>query len=402
MKKDIEWIKNKLFEVAGEENKSQYLITLESVYEVIDQLDEPEVLSQEWIDEHKESRINNLRKRTTSDVVPVDDLQNLIVPNQEPEVTLDKAFEKISELYPMTKEEIWKHLEQNAAYGGRVTYGEPEVLSQEWIDDKTFVVTDSDGDDYAVVGHASLKNLIIPKQEITEEQVMDWLDKNDFYDHITAETVLERAVDKGELTYYGTKYSVIETPIDEPEVTLDRAFEEISQSYPVTKEEIWRHVEQIVAHGGKVTYGEQEVLSQELPVIPKFIANFIEARKHVFANTLQHVFYRAMENRESEMFEEEHNWVRHNSETFARAWLDGYTVEEPLYYALIKGHELVNDEGEWSTKYWNLWVSEGCVFPHDKSETTDDFSIIMSKEDWNKYGINDLNADFIKVEDEEK
>ena len=72
------------------------------------------------------------------------------------------------------------------------------------------------------------------------------------------------------------------------------------------------------------------------------------------------------------------------------------------YYALIKGHELVNDEGEWATKYWNLWVSEGCVFPYDKSETTDDFSIIMSKEDWNKYGINDSNADFIKVEEEEE
>ena len=56
--------------------------------------------------------------------------------------------------------------------------------------------------------------------------------------------------------------------LDEPEVTLDKAFEKISESYPMTKEEIWRHLEQVVAHGGKVTYGEQEVLSQELPVVP--------------------------------------------------------------------------------------------------------------------------------------
>ena len=45
--------------------------------------------------------------------------------------------------------------------------------------------------------------------DITEEQVMEWLDNNDFYDHVTAETVLANAVDKGELSYYGTKYSVV-------------------------------------------------------------------------------------------------------------------------------------------------------------------------------------------------
>ena len=348
MKKDIEWIKNKLFEVAWEENKSQYLITLESVCEVIDQLDEPEVLSQEWIDNHKESRINNLRKRTTSDVVPVDDLQNLIVPNQEPEVTSDEAFEKISELYSMTKEEIWRHLEQISAYGGRVTYGEPEVLSKEWIDGKTFVVTDSDGNDYAVVAHSSLQSLIIPKQEITEEQVMNWLDKNDFYDHITAETVLERAVDKGELSYYGTKYSVIETP-----------------------------------------------------TIPKYVAEFLElVRSDV---SLMLILEVASTRRERSKWEKEYDWISENSETFARAWLSGYEVEEePLYYALIKGHELVNDEGEWSIKYWNLWMSEGCVFPSDQFTDFNDFSTTMSKSEWSKWGINDSNADFIKVKEVEE
>lgn len=74
-----------------------------------------------------------------------------------------------------------------------------------------------------------------------------------------------------------------------------------------------------------------------------------------------------------------------------------YKVEEPLYYALIKGHELVEDEGEWSTKYWNLWVSEGCVFPYDKSPHYDDFSMIMTKSEWGKWGINDSNADFVRV-----
>lgn len=149
---------------------------------------------------------------------------------------------------------------------------EPEVLSQKWID-KNVIHIRGFGDIFKA---EDVEGILVPKQEITEEQVMDWLDRNDFYDHITAETVLERAVDKGELSYYGTNYSVIEAPIDEPEVTLDRAFEEISQSYPVTKEEIWRHLEQIVAHGGKVTYGEQEALSQDLPVVPAWFDEWWE------------------------------------------------------------------------------------------------------------------------------
>jgi hypothetical protein len=222
---------------------------------------------------------------------------------------------------------------------------EPEVLSQEWIDDKTFVVTDSDGDDYAVVGHASLQNLIIPKQEITEEQVINWLDKNDFYDHITAETVLERAVDEGELSYYGTKYSVIKTP-----------------------------------------------------TIPKYVAEWIEE-----ANDRKLTLYGAI----CDCPREVDYWLIDgdcsNQGTFARAWLDGYTVErEPLYYALVKGHELVTDAGDLTSKYWNFNTSNGDVFPSNRLSEDGKFLIEMSKSEWNELGINDSNADFVKVEEIEE
>lgn len=112
----------------------------DEVLEVTDMINNPnhykqgglETLLQEWINESKSTRIDDLRKMTTSDFVPVEKLKNLLVPNQE---------------------------------------------------------------------------------EITEEEVMEWLDNNDFYDHKTAETVLANAVDKGELVYYGTKYIVIEKPV---------------------------------------------------------------------------------------------------------------------------------------------------------------------------------------------
>src|SRR5699024_9235488 len=53
------------------------------VYELLNQLDEPEVLSQEWIDEQKVARVKNVRKRTRDDVVPVEKLQGILVPKQE-------------------------------------------------------------------------------------------------------------------------------------------------------------------------------------------------------------------------------------------------------------------------------------------------------------------------------
>ena len=40
--------------------------------------------------------------------------------------------------------------------------------------------------------------------------------------------------------------------------------------------------------------------------------------------------------------------------------------EEPVYYALVKGHELVTDEGDIACKYWNLRVPTGDVLPSNR------------------------------------
>ena len=78
----------------------------------------------------------------------------------------------------------------------------------------------------------------------------------------------------------------------------------------------------------------------------------------------------------------------------------GYIIEkEPKYYAMIKGHELMTDEGIWDCRYWNLSTSDGVVFPSDRFSQDSRFLTKMSKEDWSKCGINDTNADFIEVEE---
>lgn len=75
----------------------------------------------------------------------------------------------------------------------------------------------------------------------------------------------------------------------------------------------------------------------------------------------------------------------------------GYEIEGPLYYALAKGHELIKGKGGWEPKYWNLNTTDGSIFIGDQATIDDKYLIKMSKEEWNKLGINDSNADFIEI-----
>ena len=72
-----------------------------------------------------------------------------------------------------------------------------------------------------------------------------------------------------------------------------------------------------------------------------------------------------------------------------------YEVEEPLYHALIKGHDVSNSDDI----YWNYDKYDNDVFVSRLYPSHDNFLTEMSKKDWNELGINDSNADFIKVEE---
>ena len=99
MYKGIEWLKDKiraererlaLSPSEGQETMREFILNngkhgaLVDVLELIDQLDEPEVLSQEWIKDNTQLDMN-----PTSRVVPAFLLENLLVPKQE---EVDRAY----------------------------------------------------------------------------------------------------------------------------------------------------------------------------------------------------------------------------------------------------------------------------------------------------------------------
>ena len=204
----------------------------------------------------------------------------------EPEVTLDRAFEKIAESYPMTKEEVWRHLELLGAYGGEVIYGEPEILSKEWIDNNSINAShDGVTDEYVHVD--DLKNLLVPKQEITFDQV---------HDKLREESILsEKSFD-----YY---WNCINDDVE---------------------------IDELV---------NLLVPKKELPVIPKFVAEWITNHREKYG------LYPALKRLEGNPFgwERIYTWYRTNPHDFVNAYLTGeYEVEgEPLYCVEDGKHTLL-------------------------------------------------------------
>ena len=143
------------------------------------------------------------------------------------------------------------------------------------------------------------------------------------------------------------------------------------------------------------------VPKQKLPVIPKFVAEWIKETKPY--NSLRVAFEYIAQRKRDNHDDELALWVEEgNSEAFARAWLDGYTIEqEPKYYAKIKGHENIAS----NDKYWNyntdmeeLSIGDSEVHPNVISE----YMLKATKDEWANLGINDDNAEFELVEELEE
>lgn len=132
---------------------------------------------------------------------------------------------------------------------------------------------------------------------------------------------------------------------------------------------------------------------KDLPVIPKYVAEWIARLRDNFD---LHQALTTLENN-SLTWELTHKWYRMNTHKFVNAYLTGeYKAEEELlYHALIKGHELVNgSEGG----YWTVDGDDFYIYNNWYDHSGDKLTK-LTKYDWNNLGINEDNADFVKVEE---
>lgn len=65
----------------------------------------------------------------------------------------------------------------------------------------------------------------------------------------------------------------------------------------------------------------------ELPVIPKAVADYMNDYNNLINLSFHSALYEAFDDLFAASQDVEH-WIEHNSDVFARAWLDGYTVGE--------------------------------------------------------------------------
>ena len=133
--------------------------------------------------------------------------------------------------------------------------------------------------------------------------------------------------------------------------------------------------------------------------VPQFVFDWIEESKDF--SILEEISY-LRDSLSSQNMREEHEiyfWLKNNFDTFAKAWLDypNIEVENPKYYALIKGHEHIQGE----EKYWN-YDEENETLEVGRNRVQDDvltdYTIQASLSEWEDLGINEDNAEFVKVE----
>ena len=141
---------------------------------------------------------------------------------------------------------------------------------------------------------------------------------------------------------------------------------------------------------------EPEVLSQELPVIPDYVAERIEKSKEnklelgeVFSGVFTSL--NLVTNPTEDLL-----WIRDNQDLFARAWLDGFTVAGEQKYR-ISLHD-----GTWLVSDYNRKISKATTyFMHQE-----DRGFMNRVHEFTEQQINNVDTKYmsfaVKVEELEK
>ena len=124
------------------------------------------------------------------------------------------------------------------------------------------------------------------------------------------------------------------TPIDERE--------KVDEKMKFTKENVWREMEKWLDEPLTTQKELRDRIDElddtpEKVAVPEFIANYLLRAKTDVG--LMRVFEIANTKNELGKWKKEYNWIRKNSEKFAKAWIDGYTIEQDTvpeqYYTVV-------------------------------------------------------------------
>ena len=148
---------------------------------------------------------------------------------------------------------------------------------------------------------------------------------------------------------------------------------------------------------------EPEVLSHKW-ISDHIIFNEKEDAEYIYADKLQNLLVPKQEELETKIQEliESYKQEEDAYSNPENGWISGFIEDlknlvekEPLYHALIKGHDVSNSDDI----YWNYDKYDNDVFVSRLYPSHDNFLTEMSKLEWVKLGINDSNADFIEVKE---
>lgn len=115
----------------------------------------------------------------------------------------------------------------------------------------------------------------------------------------------------------------VSTPIDE------RA--KVNEKMRFTKENVWQEIEKWFDEPITTRKELRDRIDElddtpEKVAVPEFIANYLCRAKTDVG--LMRVFEIANTKNELEKWKKEYNWIRKNSEKFAKSWIDGYTIKQ--------------------------------------------------------------------------
>ena len=87
------------------------------------------------------------------------------------------------------------------------------------------------------------------------------------------------------------------------------------------------------------------------------------------------------------------NDIKDNPLKYMEAVINGFVIEEDKFFAKIKGHELLGDDGSgyWNTNGNEVWIDYDANF----NIVYNDYKR-LTKEQWNNVNINENNAVFLK------